>query len=386
MSEVYTRPVLPTALERPYSVHYKDHSHLARESTYTGTLSNYHGSHQYESTGLKRTHQQTAMGDSNQRNAYDGPAPRREEFPPRAENPQRNEQLPSLSSLFGNPSQQSTLVPRASYPERSPTFPAVSPQETRAMSTSSYQDRPFELHHRQAPAEAQYSYSARPETADRPGLPPPPRPMQHGVPSVAGSPRPYDPRNSPYESNRTHPSPSSRWSPRSDTANRPEYFTQPPRESSFRPQELPHHQSLTQSLQSESRPFYRDPTTQAANPSTPQYPLTPASTSVAESTTMKDSLGPKIWTGTQFLPRFVGQQEVPGEGMCYFYDDGTHCKTIIDGEPVNAHWGVTKAGKPRKRLAIACITCREKKIKCDPDFPRCIQCEKFGRVCKFKNA
>jgi hypothetical protein len=82
----------------------------------------------------------------------------------------------------------------------------------------------------------------------------------------------------------------------------------------------------------------------------------------------------------------VRQADVPGEGTCYFYDDGTHCKTVIDGEIVNAHWGVTKAGKPRKRLAIACITCREKKIKCDPDYPRCVQCEKFGRTCKFKNA
>ena len=100
----------------------------------------------------------------------------------------------------------------------------------------------------------------------------------------------------------------------------------------------------------------------------------------------KDGLGPKIWTGSYFLPRFVRAAEVPGEGMCYFYDDGSHCKTVIDGEAVNAHWGVTKAGKPRKRLAIACVTCREKKIKCDPDYPRCVQCEKFGRVCKFKNA
>ena len=100
----------------------------------------------------------------------------------------------------------------------------------------------------------------------------------------------------------------------------------------------------------------------------------------------KDGLGPKIWTGTHFLPRFVRAAEVPGEGMCYFYDDGSHCKTVIDGEAVNAHWGVTKAGKPRKRLAIACVTCREKKIKCDPDYPRCVQCEKFGRICKFKNA
>ncbi|ERT02097.1 uncharacterized protein SPSK_04997 [Sporothrix schenckii 1099-18] len=97
-------------------------------------------------------------------------------------------------------------------------------------------------------------------------------------------------------------------------------------------------------------------------------------------------MGPKIWTGVDFLPQFMHASEVPGEGLCYFYDDGTHCKAVIDGEAVNPYWGVTKAGKPRKRLAIACITCREKKIKCDPEYPRCVQCEKFGRVCRFKNA
>ncbi|KAH8679347.1 hypothetical protein BGZ61DRAFT_535749 [Ilyonectria robusta] len=113
---------------------------------------------------------------------------------------------------------------------------------------------------------------------------------------------------------------------------------------------------------------------------------TPASTVVSEGAPSKNGPGPKIWTGAYFLPRFVRAAEVPGEGMCYFYDDGSHCKVVIDGEAVNAHWGVTKAGKPRKRFAIACVTCREKKIKCDPDYPRCVQCEKFGRICKFKNA
>ncbi|KAL5615635.1 hypothetical protein BROUX41_005673 [Berkeleyomyces rouxiae] len=112
----------------------------------------------------------------------------------------------------------------------------------------------------------------------------------------------------------------------------------------------------------------------------------PNDNGAAATSSTKDGLGPKIWTGTHFLPRFVKAAQVPGEGLCYFYDDGTHCKTVIDGEAVNAHWGVTKAGKPRKRLAIACVTCREKKIKCDPDYPRCVQCEKFGRVCRFKNA
>ena len=113
----------------------------------------------------------------------------------------------------------------------------------------------------------------------------------------------------------------------------------------------------------------------------PTAPSPPSERSAAQA-----PIGPRIWTGTHFLPRFVGESFVPGEGPCYFYDDGTHCKTVIDGEPVNPHWGVTKAGKPRKRLAVACLTCREKKIKCDPDFPRCVQCEKFSRECRFKNA
>ncbi|KAI4207440.1 MAG: hypothetical protein LQ346_000569 [Caloplaca aetnensis] len=86
------------------------------------------------------------------------------------------------------------------------------------------------------------------------------------------------------------------------------------------------------------------------------------------------------------LPRVVGEQEVPGEGPCWVYEDGSICRKIIDGEQVNAQWGVTKAGKPRKRLAIACTTCREKKIKCDPGEGKCQQCEKLGRECRFTTA
>ena len=70
------------------------------------------------------------------------------------------------------------------------------------------------------------------------------------------------------------------------------------------------------------------------------------------------------------LPRLVGERVVPGEGPSWVYEDGTTCRKVIDGERVNAQWGVTKAGKPRKRLAIACSTCREKKIKCDPAEPK----------------
>ncbi|KAF2125361.1 hypothetical protein P153DRAFT_378826 [Dothidotthia symphoricarpi CBS 119687] len=80
--------------------------------------------------------------------------------------------------------------------------------------------------------------------------------------------------------------------------------------------------------------------------------------------------------------RCIGQREVPGEGICYFYEDGTYCRVVIDGEPVNPSWGITKAGKPRKRLAQACLTCREKKIKCEPGYPKCHQCSKSQRICK----
>lgn len=54
----------------------------------------------------------------------------------------------------------------------------------------------------------------------------------------------------------------------------------------------------------------------------------------------------------------VGQRDIPGEGLCYVYQDGSTCPTMIDGEPVNPLWGTTKAGKARKRLAVACLYVR----------------------------
>ena len=84
--------------------------------------------------------------------------------------------------------------------------------------------------------------------------------------------------------------------------------------------------------------------------------------------------------------RLVGEEVVPGEGLCYMYSDGTHVRKMIDGETVNAQWGVTKAGKARKRLAEACVACRDKKIKCEPGEPKCVQCEKSGRDCRFQTA
>ncbi|KAF7133627.1 hypothetical protein CNMCM5793_004925 [Aspergillus hiratsukae] len=88
----------------------------------------------------------------------------------------------------------------------------------------------------------------------------------------------------------------------------------------------------------------------------------------------------------QVRPHVVDERYIEGEGWCYIYADGSHCPKTIDGVPVNANWGVTKAGKPRKRLAQACLTCREKKIKCHPNLPKCDQCQKSGRDCRFESA
>ncbi|KAJ5908534.1 hypothetical protein N7495_001216 [Penicillium taxi] len=90
--------------------------------------------------------------------------------------------------------------------------------------------------------------------------------------------------------------------------------------------------------------------------------------------------------GTSALPHVIDERFVEGEGVCYVYADGSHVPKSIDGVAVNANWGITKAGKPRKRLAQACLTCREKKIKCQPNLPKCEQCQKSGRECRFESA
>ena len=81
----------------------------------------------------------------------------------------------------------------------------------------------------------------------------------------------------------------------------------------------------------------------------------------------------------------VDVREIPGEGECYVLEDGSIMRTEIAGEKVNPAWGITKAGKPRKRLAKACATCREKKIKCEQGGPgdtKCVQCARLNRPCK----
>ncbi|KAF2208428.1 hypothetical protein CERZMDRAFT_5357, partial [Cercospora zeae-maydis SCOH1-5] len=73
---------------------------------------------------------------------------------------------------------------------------------------------------------------------------------------------------------------------------------------------------------------------------------------------------------------------LPGEGTFHLYEGGLRIPTHVDGEQVNPAWGLTKANKPRKRLAMACLDCREKKIKCEPGAASCLQCEKAKRPCR----
>ena len=104
----------------------------------------------------------------------------------------------------------------------------------------------------------------------------------------------------------------------------------------------------------------------------------------AELSDVSDPRQPDLSSSTLRLqPRVIGEDFLVGQGEVYIFEDGSTCPKSLGGEPVNPNWGITKAGKPRKRLAVACTTCREKKIKCDPAEPKCAQCDKFGRDCHY---
>lgn len=393
MSVLHACPTAVPLAERLYT---KDNTQMEEyrlrelENHISYPISTTHKKH--EGGSWQRSYPQASMSDHKRHGAYDVPPSEVADVyqaRPEINHGLPREQLPPLSSILGG--SRPSIHSRSSYGNQSPAFSSPSPHDGRQMSGPALQEQQaWEAYSQRRPPQvvsSPYPYDTRVGQSLSSELPQPPlRPMQ--ISQGSNSPQFYGSRYSPKDSPRTQlPLSRSGWSPRSEAPYR-EYFPTASRDtsSSFRPQLDQHHPMAPPLQRKESD--HEQPYNEAYRsiPSTQQYPASPATSVTSDSVASKDSLGPKIWTGTQFLPRFVRQAEVPGEGLCYFYDDGTHCKTHIDGEAVNAHWGVTKAGKPRKRLAIACITCREKKIKCDPDYPRCTQCEKFGRVCKFKNA
>lgn len=393
MSVLHALPTVVPLLERlctkesarmdEYASRQRPHQHVSTPTSYP--MQKYEGSSSWQI--------QVSMSDHKRRAAYDVPPSKVPEvYQTRSDinNGLPREQLPPLSSILGG--SRPGVHSRSPYPDQSPTFVPASPHDARHIPVANRHDQQaWDAYPHRPPHHAvssPYPYETRPAQPSISELPQPPlRAMQ--MSQSPNSPQFYDSRYSPKDSPRTQLPPSrSGWSPRSEPSYQ-EYFPATSRDtsSSFRPnvdQRHPMPPPPPHRKEPETGPVYKEALSSYQSPQ--QYTANSGSSVRSDAVTGKDGLGPKIWTGTQFLPRFVRQADVPGEGLCYFYDDGTHCKTHIDGEVVNAHWGVTKAGKPRKRLAIACITCREKKIKCDPDYPRCTQCEKFGRVCKFKNA
>lgn len=287
------------------------------------------------------------------------------------------QQLPSLSSIFGPPSHIRPLhSPMAERP--SPIYSPLDRPHSAAANSERHNSSSY------------FPATTTPVTTQRSVFEPRHEKERVPLPSVGSQfPGPISPRPKEMEQSQNIAREESRWSSQSSLQDhrRPEYVfgTREPSVSFHSVNDRYEYAPQSHKMSHDSMAGPREQDHMRPAVASGYSPAT-SNTTVSEGAPVKDGLGPKIWTGTHFLPRFVRQAEVPGEGLCYFYDDGTHCKTVIDGEQVNAHWGVTKAGKPRKRLAIACLTCREKKIKCDPDYPRCVQCEKFGRTCRFKNA
>ncbi|RMD40615.1 hypothetical protein DV735_g4515, partial [Chaetothyriales sp. CBS 134920] len=116
-----------------------------------------------------------------------------------------------------------------------------------------------------------------------------------------------------------------------------------------------------------------------------QFPCTPPGQTQDENVSLQEASVPGLAHNDGSRTKTVLREEyVHGKGVCYVYDDGSLCPKAINGHVVNPKWGTTKAGKPRKRLGQACNTCREKKIRCEPQVPKCSQCQKFGRECKFE--
>ena len=77
------------------------------------------------------------------------------------------------------------------------------------------------------------------------------------------------------------------------------------------------------------------------------------------------------------LALLIGECDVPYEGPTLFYKDGTTRKKAW----INAQWSVKEALYPRKLLGIACPHCQKRKIRCDLAEPKCGNCSRLGKDC-----
>ncbi|KAM3420269.1 hypothetical protein BST61_g3556 [Cercospora zeina] len=84
----------------------------------------------------------------------------------------------------------------------------------------------------------------------------------------------------------------------------------------------------------------------------------------------------------QAASSYEGIAYIPGRGSCHMYKGGYSIPTHIFQDPLN----LTQSKILRKRLSVACVTCRKKKIKCEPGPDGCLQCKKGQRQCKIEPA
>ncbi len=290
--------------------------------------------------------------------------------------PSPHEQLPPVRQLFSPPSaksQPSQYPPQhdANLSQRRSTLP-VAPR--------SVPDQPAPI--------PQYAYQS---SFPQPPLPPQPSQIQTSMNTnvrredLRSSPSIRQPPQSPYN---PHQGPSATSYP----ASYPAYSERPMQipQTLYSVAQQNHHAPPSNAPQSHRSPPLDAPQPQQVAPMTvpvQYYQEHPGDYDMSSAPASGHEQSPQAAENSvKPMARVVGEADIPGQGPSWIYQDGTTCKKIIDGEEVNAQWGVTKAGKPRKRLAIACTTCREKKIKCDPAEPKCVQCEKFGRECRFTTA
>ncbi|EEY14011.1 conserved hypothetical protein [Verticillium alfalfae VaMs.102] len=240
------------------------------------------------------------------------------------------QQLPSLSSLFGPPSSIRPL--HSPISDRPSHYPATSPLD-RPRVSSAHGDRPYQTSYFPSAGSPSISqprttYDARYDQE---------RASLHALTrSLSGS----DSSRSKETDHRTHDARtdsglSGRWSIHQEAARHEYSLGSRESHGALRSphDRAPFHFTGVKDYGSSLHDQRPAPVPALAQPTVA------ASTVTSEGLPSKDGLGPKIWTGTHFLPRFVRAAEVPGEGPCYFYDDGSHCKTVIDGEAVNPHWG-----------------------------------------------
>ena len=97
--------------------------------------------------------------------------------------------------------------------------------------------------------------------------------------------------------------------------------------------------------------------------------------------------------GSDYTSRSTNSRSIAGQYLesnevygGYGGSQGSNCAYPWHDATEHSNWGTTKAGKPRKRLAQACTSCRHKKIRCYPNQNnlRCAQCERTQSDCRFE--